>query len=694
MISASPELQTLLEQQSTLIVSSGCVVEYNMNSLVDSISVVGATITRTDAGNNQYFPFKKLFPVDTVVKPNRPLNAGIKYAIVGDIGQDSYRNPKSIGYPLNYRTYLPGAETTYKYYLSDRGTGLDVTATYPKNILTNKIVVRFELAHSTPPTWTIYNGASQIATGTSSSIKAFGEAGAGTIIIYYNGTTWSTTEPATPASPVNMTSLRVTTSGVSGKYSGLIEMSPRWVKDISERVTQFDIRKETSTGSEEILPVGSLTANSISIQLVSYEDSRDVIPYDKLLTFDSSKTYLFKGVELLPYFKIYHSAGTLSDSGGSYEKVKQGSFYIDSFTIEEFGDVSITALDGARILQNLVAPSIVCKEYSAIAIIRTLLDNCGFTNYNFNITNSDTSIFSPRYWWTNDNTTVWDSMQELCRDSQMTAVFDENNILQFYTREYLFSSSGKTPIEFRYETSGSNLPNIISFAKEDVPSANQAKVIWNSVTTNNYVGNSQPLWSSGERNLGALSLEGSLPAISGVSFGPHDVSSTPTYVKLSLVVSNDALKNNILNDYSGYLVIDSEVIEYDAIQYAYKDLNGNMQTQDISNGSEAYKYLGLSKPGSGNFQPNGYYRIKTRGAFQTRISSHDKTENTLASWSGYDCVWDEAGGTDPVLTNVASVTSSVSETQVPGDIPWWEDDSNSLTNSYLANKFRFMELFK
>lgn len=674
MITASNELKDLLEQQSTLIINSGCTLEYNMNLLVDSISVTGATISRTDAAGNQYFPFKKLFPIDTVIKPNRPINSGIKYAIVGDISQDSYRNPKSTGYPINYRTYLPGTETTYKYYLSDKGVGLDVTATYSKTILTNKIVVRFELAHSTPATWSIYNGATQIASGTNSNIVSFGNSNSGSVTIYYNGTSWSTTEPSTISAPVSMTSLRVVTGGVSGKYTGLIEMSPRWVKDISDRITQIDVRKETSTGSEEILPVGALTANSLSAQLVSYEDPREVLAYDKTLTLDASKIYLFKGIELIPYFKIYHSAGTLSDSGGTYEKIKQGNFYIDSFYIEEFGDISVTALDGARILQNLTAPSIVCKEYSALAIIRTLLDNCGFTNYNFNYSSTDSSIFSPRYWWTDDNSTVWDSLQQLCRDSQMTAVFDENNILQFYTREYLFNSTGKTPIPFRYAASGNNLPNILSLSKSELPSANQAKVVWNSVATNNYVGNSQPLWSSAERNLGALSIEETIPAVSGHTVGPYDVSSTPTYMKLSLVVDNDVLKNPILNEYSGYLIIDSEVIEYDAIQYEYVDLNGSRQTKDISNGTEALKYLGLSKAGSGNYQPNGYYRIKTRGAFETKITSHGgKSSDVISAWSGYDCVWDEKGGTAPVLTNSASITASVSNSLVPNDSALFED---------------------
>jgi hypothetical protein len=678
MISASSSLKTLLEQQSTIIINAGCTVEYNMNILVDNIVVSGADISRTDSANNVYYPFKKLFPVDSVIKQNRPVKAGIKYAIVGDVGLNTYRNPKSSEYALSYRTYYPGAESTYKYYVSDKSTGLDVTATYPKTILTNKIVVRFELGHSTPSTWTIYSGSTQLATGTSADIKSSSSSDAGTVTIYYNGTSWVKVEPTSISSPINMTSLRVTTSGVSGKYIGLIEMSPRWVKDITDRVVDFDITKETSSGSDDILPVGSVTANSLSLSAVSYEDPRDVISFDKTMSFNSAKTYMYKGIELSPYFKIYHTDGAITDSSGKYDKINQGLFYVDSWSISEFGNISVTALDGARILQQMIAPSIVCKDYTTVAIVRTLLDNIGFTNYNFNITSTDTSIFSPRYWWTDDGGTVWDSIQRLCRDSQMVAVFDENNVLQFYTREYLFSTVGKTPLEFRYSASGSNLANILSLEKQDLPSANQVKVLWKSVTTNNYTGNSQPIWASNERNLGALSLEGDMAAIPGQTTGPYSLSGTNTYIKLNLVVANDALESNILNEYSGYLIIDSEIIEYDAIQYEYKDLSGVTQTKDITSGSEALKYLGLSQPGASNYQPNGKYRIKTRGAFGTKIVAHYKQENILNSWAGYDTVWSESSGSTPVLTNVASVTATVSATQVPTDSPF---DANAYIQS-------------
>ena len=630
MISASPELKTVLEQDTTLVINSGCTLEYNMNSLVDNITLTGAQINRVDSAGNAYQPFKKLFPIDSIVKPVRPNKAGIKYAIVGDISSNSYRNPKSITYPLDYRMYYPGIETAYKYYLSDKGIGLDVTATYPKSIFTNKIVARFELSHSTPATWTIYANGSSIATGTSSSIKAFGNADAGTLIIYWNGTSWSTTEPSTPSSPVSITSLRLTTGGVTNQYIGLIELSPRWVVDISDMVVDISISKEASSSADDILPVGYVSANSLSMSLVSYEDSRQVVSFDKSMTFDSAKTYLYKMIQVSPYFKIYHSAGTLSDSGGSYEKVKQGSFYLDNWSVGEFGDVSLTALDGAKILQETIAPSLVCQGYSTPAIIRTLLDNIGFTNYNFNMSGTESSLFSPRFWWTDDQKTVWEAIQQICRDSQMVALFDENNILQFYTRENIFNYSGSIDWSFRYASSGSDLPNILSLDKKDLSSANQVKVLWNSVTTNEYVGSAQPLWKSSNSYMGALSLEQTLLSTAG----------TGDYISLKSVVTNEYQQAQILNEYSGYLAIDSEIIEYDAIQYDYIDLTGTRQSVDITNPSDALKWLGLALPGSSNYQPNGKYRIKTRGAFDTRVENHYATaQQTINSWAGYDVEW-------------------------------------------------------
>ncbi len=373
MIPLNPTAKNTLEQNTSVTYGTSLIFEYNMNSMVDGITVTGATISKVDSSGATYTPFKKLFPVDSIIKPFRPNGAGLKYAISGDVDAN-WKNPRSLSYEPNFRVYYPGVDTWYKYYVSAQGLSLDVTVTYPKAILTNKIVAKFELSHSTPPTWSIYGNGSVLATGTSSDIVPFTTGSnknynAGTLTIYYNGTSWTTTEPATPATPVSLTSTKITAGGVSGKYIGLIELSPKWYLDATDHLVSFNISKESSTSSEDLMPVGKISANSIDVSLVSYESTRKMVSFDKTMTLSSDKIYLYKQMEIKPYIKLYNSGGSLTDSMGTYDKIPQGIFYGDTWSFSEFGDISLSALDGAKILQETIATKLLCENFSATAII-------------------------------------------------------------------------------------------------------------------------------------------------------------------------------------------------------------------------------------------------------------------------------------------------------------------------------------
>ena len=640
MIPLNPTAKNTLEQNTSVTYGTSLVFEYNMNSMVDGITVTGATISKIDSSGATYTPFKKLFPVDSIIKPFRPVGAGLKYAISGDV-DTGWKNPKSLNYAPNFRVYYPGADTWYKYYVSTQGLGLDVTVTYPKTILANKIVAKFELSHSTPPTWTIYGNGSVLATGTSSDIVPFTTTtvingvttvrknyDAGTVTIYYNGTTWVKTEPASISAPVSLTSTKITTGGVSGKYIGLIELSPRWYLDATDHLVSFNISKESSTSSEDLMPVGKISANSIDMSLVSYESTRKMISFDKTMTLSSDKVYLYKQMEIRPYIKLYNSGGSLTDSLGLYDKIPQGIFYGDTWSFSEFGEISLTALDGAKILQETIATKLLCENFSATAIIRRLLDSIGFTNYKFNIKDTDKSIITPTYWWTDSNKTVWDCLQELCRDTQMTAVFSYDNVLNFYSREWIFDSTRDAHWSFRSETSGSNLSNILSFNKNDLPSANQVKVFWNSVLTSNYIQSAQAPWVSDSYFLAAFTLNQNI-------LTSHTAGQ---YMHLSPAVVNEEELGITAYNYTGYLAVGSEIIEYDAVQFQYDDQNGVRQFVDLISKTDNNKYLGLSKQGT--LKPSGKYRIKTRGAFNTPVSNHYiDAQDIVDSWSGYQVAW-------------------------------------------------------
>ena len=661
-----PTVKTLLEENTTVQTNIGCTIEYNMNSMVDNITVVGSDYVRA---SDQSKPYQKLFPASSVIKPFRPIGAGVKYGIYGDVGLETWKDPKKIEYPLNFRTYYPGIDTYYKYWVSQKAVGADITITYPQTILTNKIVIRFEISHSIPGTWTVFKeGGAQLATGTSSSIKPFTTNGtknydAGTLTLYYNGTAWVTTEPSSISAPISITALRLTTSAVttptrvapevSGSHVGVIEISPRWVADITDHVAGFSISQEASTSADDILPVGKVSANSISMDLVSYENTRKIITYEKGTAFDSSKLYMYKSAELKPHIKVYYSGAPYTDSKGLHERVKQGTFYIDSWSTSEFGEISLSALDGAKILQDISCPGMVSKDSTSVGIIRRLLDNIGFTNYKINyktVSNDkieDRSILSPYYWWTDDGESVWNAIQELCRDSQMVATFDENNILQFYTREYLFSQPSPH-WNFKYSKDGSILPNIISLQKRDLPAANQVKVLWSPVTSSQLIGDGQPLWKSGSAFLGAYSLEAAIPdSTSGGGAGTEIILNPITVKDIDQIVYN----------FSGYLVIDSEIIEYDAIQYQYPDknlMNQKVWISQISDLQAIANDITLALPANKAISQTGKVRVKSRGAFGTAAVAHAKT-GSVVGWNGFDNIF-------------RSVSENIQGTSTPSNI--------------------------
>lgn len=653
----APAVKTLLEQNTTIKTNIGCTIEYNMNSMVDNITVTGSDYSPPDGSK----PYKKLFPASSVIKPFRPIGAGVKYGVFGDVDLNTWKDPKNIDYPLAYRTYYTGSDTYYKYWLSARSSGASITITYPQAILTNKIVVRFEISHSIPSTWTISKeGGAVLATGTSANIKPFTTSGtknydAGTLTIYYNGTNWTTTEPSTLSTPVSISSLSLSTSGTTGLHVGVIELSPRWVADISSHIADLSLAQESSTSPDDILPVGKVSANSMSAALISYESPRKILSYEKGTAFNSAYLYMYKNAELNPYIKVYYSGAPLSDSQGNYEKIKQGTFYINNWTTSEFGEINLDALDGAKILQDIISPGLVCKDTSAIGIIRKLLDNVGFTNYNINYKTdltgkiTDNSILSPIYWWTDDSKNVWSCIQEICRDSQMVATFDEKNILQFYTRDYLFSQTNPH-WNLKYSQDGSILPNIISLQKRDLPAANQVKVLWNPTTASEFLGSAQPLWKSGSAYLGAYSLNTPLSS----------TSSAGEWISLSPITVNQQT-SQILYSYSGYLVIDSEIIEYDAIEYQYINKLGTITKLPIEKNSDLQKFandVSLLIPANKAYGQTGRVRIKSRGAFGTTPALHTAAGSGATSgWTGYNNIFKTNASTD--TTTTSSVQSDV-----------------------------------
>ena len=664
----SQQLKNVFNKQISIQSSVGCEIEYNMNSLIDGITITSATpdTAYTGASSTNGNPFKKLFPVDSIIKPFRPLDPGIKYFILGGTGitdttSQSFSNYRTLLYPGEApgdtpqpRIYYPGVTTSYKYWLSALNSDADITLTYKpdgstvagnKYAISNKIIVRFEKFHSIPTACTLTVTKSDNTTlSVSPTISTDGFA-----VIYYDGSTWTKTAPTEPISystPVAIKSVRLqATNPGGGKYIGIIELSARWVKDLTADIESISITKDSSASNTDLLPVGNVTANNMSLSLTKYDPANvKMLAYNRLSSsFDTGLTYLAKNAELRPYFKIYHSDGIIGTSPNKYDKVPQGSFYINDWSTTEYGDASITALDNAKYLMETMCPDILCESYPVTAIFRRLLDSIGFTNYQFNLLDDDKSVPQINYWWTDDTKTVWESIQELCRDIQMNALFDENNVLQFYSRDYLYGQTG-LQWSFYQNKEGDILPNIIDITQQEVVAANYVTVIWQTPTLSTYTGSSGPVWTSPTT---FLSSGGLLKTINATD--------------MEFIIDTQTIDPNgqqqAFYNYSGFVLIDSEIIEYEAIGYDCVFLDGTSGHKWIYSSSDVNKYLTLCKSGYADpnnpagtayFKPSGRYKVVPtstdrptggRGSLGTVPASHIEAAQKSIGWTGREVTW-------------------------------------------------------
>ena len=673
MLAATTATINSLNQSTTVSMTNGCHIEYNMNDLISGVTAMGpGGTTENPSGSLAYTNpsgvkvFDKLFPITSIIDPRRPKTAGIQYFILGDPTLSERKKSgvlnaanygSSTSFP--YRLYYPGIKTAYKYWLSkpaQEKSLLDciLTVTYPKKsevaAVANKITIKFETSHGKPTSWNLKLANLAGVYGTSAIYTSSTCPDNGVVNLYYNGSSWSTltdesAKTWTPTPGVDLTGLKLQVDSISEDtgYLGIIEISAKYVIDVSSRIVSFNISKNSSDSVTGLVPVGDVTSNSLSLSLNAYD--KQYAYYDKTGIFDKNKINLFNSIKIKPFVTI-----------GS-DKIPLGVFYVSDFAVSEFGDVDINALDGARELQYITPPDIVAQDMSSVAIIRRLLDSIGFTNYYFNLATTDKSSIKPLYWYTDISKTVWRHIQDICKDTQMIATFDENDVLQFYPRDYIFNKDKLTQFKFRYGTSGVNLPNISRLTIENVPTVKSVKVTYSPQLGSAYLASATPVYRSGVSFLGAAALINTLEAVAPSDTNTSGEVSAKGVVNLEPIAIEAQDKK--LYSYSGYLLLDKEIIEFDAIEYSYVILatavydtallkyKGPTDTKWITSDSDVSKYQGLAAPQT--FTPTGRYRIKERNAFAvvpsgdtTSLKHSVKIDDLKNEWVGR--TWNKVSG--------------------------------------------------
>jgi hypothetical protein len=372
----------------------------------------------------------------------------------------------------------------------------------------------------------------------------------------------------------------------------LIEMSPRLVVDISNKVIDFKINKSLADLGSTSLPVGQLLASTGDISL--FDDDQAFNPNN---TTSIISKYVRKNIKFNFYEKIINV-------GGYDYYVPMKTLYSEGFpqVDRNSGTLSLTLRDMYFLLESMPAPRILATEASLSYAITLLLDYIGFSNYTFLRVAGEKDPIIP-YFFIAPDQNVAEVLNQLAISTQTAMFFDEYNNFVVMSKDYMMpsltqrgstfvlsGSNNQTDTGVTENATSGTLPNIISISSEDKKIFNAGKINYTTRYIQRSYGSIRQaslidqektwiykpalLWEvSGTENTKTIneiaSTQGSY--VLGAMPIASDVTSA-----LPVVVNNQMTNNIIdlgenvywLTRYSGYLYSNGEIIKYDAAEFS------------------------------------------------------------------------------------------------------------------------------
>ena len=451
----------------------------------------------------------------------------------------------------------------------------------------------------------------------------------------------------------------------------LIEMSPRLVVDISNKVVDFKITKSLSDVGNTSLPVGQLLASNGSINLFDDDQAFNDNNSASIIAKYNSRNIKFNFYEKIinvSGYDYYVPIKTLYSEGMPQADVTSGS-------------ISISLRDLFFFLESMPAPRLLTTQTSLSYAITTLLDYIGFTNYTFKRVANEKEAIIPFFFVAPDQN-VAEVLNQLAVATQSAMFFDEYNNFIVMSKDYMMptltqrstdfalsGSTGQSDTGVIENYSTGNLPNIISIASEDKQIFNDGKISYitryiqrsyGSIRQATMVDEDKTwiykpalLWQvSGTDNLKTIneapSKQGSY-VLGAIPINSNVQSIAPTVVNNTITNNTIDLGENVywLTRYNGYLYSNGEIIKYDAAEFNITG-TGNVW---ISDNQEYQKYFS-SLPFNGKIYPTGLIRIYTVPYYEvadgiTRmkngaVESHGRAQfgtSITAHTAGIDTYW-------------------------------------------------------
>ena len=409
----------------------------------------------------------------------------------------------------------------------------------------------------------------------------------------------------------------------------LIEMSPRLLVDMSDRISSINITKTMSDLGNGSVPVGSISAAVGSMELFD-----DDFSFNGNNVFDPTTNtgsivanYIDKRIK----FNFYQIIRNINEFD-YFIPIK--TMYADEVPAvsNSTGLVSLALRDFFLFLESSKAPELLITDVSISYAVTLLLDYIGFSNYVFRRVEGLPEIIIP-YFFVAPNQNVAEVLQQLAVASQTAMFFDELNNFVVMSKEYLLPEDDQRQTDsFLYgQEENSNLPNIINLSSEEKRVYNEGRIDY----TTRYIQRAiseykQAPYTDRYKTYGykpallwevtgkeQLRSQNELPQQSQ----GYTLSAAPLNLDLTdsvPVVESRQIVNNIIDlgenidnisSYQGYLYANGEIIRYDAMEYAITGIvEDNTNVTWIKNNLEYQRYFS-KLPFNGKMYPTGNLRI-------------------------------------------------------------------------------------
>lgn len=500
----------------------------------------------------------------------------------------------------------------------------------------------------------------------------------------------------------NISGMRIVveTMNVLDRPFDLIEMSPRLVVDLSEKVKTFSITKNASDLGVSGMPVGQLLASTGTLGLFDYDQA--FFPQNKNSIIAD---YTTQNIQL----KLYE---VIADVEGIDYYVPIKVMYSEGFPQVASTDRTVTLQlrDLFFYFESLTAPQILIQDASLSYAVSLLLDSIGFSNYTILRNEGESEITIP-YFYVGPDMSVAQILSDLAISAQAAMFFDEENNFVVMSKNYIMPTTSERSTDvvlygskdqadqgiLDNATTSSKLANIIELAAQDNHVYNDGVISYStkyiqrsyrSIKQANLIDKDKTwiykpslLWeiSASEltKSINDEIGQQSAYALSAIPLNSDLTAELPRVYAHKLVNNIMDLGDGIywLGRYNGYLYANGEIIRYDAVQYSIPGLTLAEETDSdtgssvwISSVQEYQKYF-AKVPFNGKIYPTGLVRIYAEPDYEVVEGVTRMKDGPVAKHGRMQFgtgVKNSAGETVPAFHNAGLSTEWSSETNLRG----------------------------